>query len=156
MTRGEIDYSTLPAEDYARALVTYETKDGSVAIAESTSLYCYTGPGLRLLFELIGPENSMAINSLHSDLDVFFSRNMKKQAGEFLVEKQEAEQGSMPTISDEAAAYGYLAEDRHMVQRFIEGKQPSETWRDGLSCLELIMACYMSAETGRRAQISAS
>jgi len=150
MTRGEIDYSKLPAEDYARATVAYEAKDGGIAIAESTSLFCYTGPGLRLQFELIGPENSMSINTLHPDLDIFFSRNIKQRPGEFLVEKQEAEQGSMPTIADEASTYGYLAEDRHMVKSFIEGKQPSETWRDGMSCLELIMACYKSSETGRK------
>jgi len=150
MTKGEIDYSLQPAEDYARALVSYEAKDGSVAITESTSLYCYTGPGLRLQFELLGPENSMTVNTLRSDLDVFFSRNSKQQAGEYLVEKQGAEQGLMPAISDEASTYGYVAEDRHMVKCFSEGRQPSETWREGLSCLELIMSCYMSAERHQR------
>lgn len=149
-TSGEIDYSKLPAEDYARALVSYEAKDGTTAIAESTSLYCYSGPGLRLQFELLGPENSMSINTLRSDLDAFFSRKVKQEAGEFLVEKQEAEQGAMPVISDESATYGYMAEDRHMVRSFIEGRGPTETWRDGLSCLELIMVCYMSAEQGHR------
>ncbi len=153
-TRGEIDYSSLPAEDYARATIAYETPDGTIALAECTSLYCYTGPGLRLMFELIGPENSMAINTLHSDLDIFFSRNTKQEPGEFLVEKQEAEQGSMPTISAEPSTYGYTAEDRHMVRSFMEGKQPSETWKDGLSCLELIMSCYVSAETGRKVKFA--
>jgi len=46
MTHGAIDYAALPAEDYARATVSYESKDGSVAIAESTSLFCYTGRAL--------------------------------------------------------------------------------------------------------------
>jgi predicted dehydrogenase len=92
----------------------------------------------------------MNISTLRSDLEVFFSRNTKQPPGEFLVEKQEAEQGSMSTIADEASTYGYLAEDRHMVSSFIQGREPSETRRDGLSYLELIMACYMSAETGRR------
>lgn len=56
----------------------------------------------------------------------------------------------LPTVADEASTYGYIAEDRHMAQSFIEKKQPSETWRDGLSCLELIMAYYKSSETGRK------
>jgi predicted dehydrogenase len=150
MTHGAIDYAALPSEDYARATVSYEAKDGSVAIAESTSLFCYTGPGLRLAFELIGPENSMAINTLHSDLDLFFSRNVRQRPGEYLVEKQEAEQGSMPAIADESTTYGYVAEDRHMVQSFLEGKLPSETWKEGLSCLKLIMTCYKSAEEKRK------
>ena len=150
MTKDEIDYSKLPAEDYARAVVTYEARDGSIAIAESTSLFCYSGPGLRLQFELIGPENSMTINTLQSDLNLFFSRNTKQQPGEFLVEKQEAEQGSMPTIADEVSTYGYMAEDRHMVQSFLQDKRPSETWWEGLSCLEVIMACYKSSEARRK------
>jgi hypothetical protein len=37
-----------------------------------------------------------------------------------------------------------------MVESFLLGKSPSETWKDGVSCLELIMACYMSSEKGRK------
>jgi len=60
------------------------------------------GAGLRLSMELLGPEYSMSINSLDTDLKVFFSRNVKGSAGEDLVEKQNAEMGLMPVVSNEA------------------------------------------------------
>ena len=57
--------------------------------------------------ELFGPEYSLFVNSLDSDLRVFFSRNVKGSEGEDLVEKQNAESGEMPVVSNEADAYGY-------------------------------------------------
>jgi predicted dehydrogenase len=65
------------------------------------------------------------------------------------VEKQNAEQGLMPVISDEPTVYGYTAENRHMVQAFLGGRMPDETWHDGLAVTEVLMACYKSAEEGR-------
>ena len=58
---------------------------------------------------------------LHADLSVFLSRRVQGTSGEDLVEKQNAEQGLMPVISDEPAAYGYVAENRHMVRCFLDG-----------------------------------
>ena len=55
----------------------------------------------------------------------------------------------MPVVSDEAAVYGYTAENRHMVQSFLAGRMPDETWYDGLAVTEVLMACYKSAEEGR-------
>ena len=37
-----------------------------------------------------------------------------------------------------------------MVDRFRKGEAPSETFEDGLEVTKLLMACYMSAEQGRR------
>jgi predicted dehydrogenase len=103
-----------------------------------------------LTLELIGPEYYMHINTLEPELHVFFSRNIKPKTGEFLVEKQEAEQGLMPTVPDEPSAYGYEAENRHMVQSFLAGKIPDENWHDGLFILQLMMSCYLSAEKGKK------
>ncbi len=50
----------------------------------------------------------------------------------------------------EEVEYGYVAEDRHMVQRFLDGKSPALTFQDGLEVTKLLMACYMSAERGQR------
>jgi hypothetical protein len=36
-----------------------------------------------------------------------------------------------------------------MVRAFLEGRMPDETWRDGLAVVEVLMACYKSAEDGR-------
>jgi hypothetical protein len=50
--------------------------------------------------------------------------------GEALVEKQNAERRLMPVVSDETALYGYVNEDRHMVQTSLNGRMPEESWRE--------------------------
>ena len=60
----------------------------------------------------------------------------------------------MPVVSDEPGAYGYTAENRHMVQAFLDGRMPDETWRDGLAVVEVLMACYKAAEDGARRPLS--
>jgi hypothetical protein len=62
------------------------------------------------------------------------------------VEKQAAEQGQMPYLSDEALTYGYIHENRDMVQSFLNNKRPYATLDEGLLITELLMTCYMSAE----------
>jgi predicted dehydrogenase len=146
---GKTDYLKRPAEDFARSLVEYRTREGRTAVVETTTSWCYIGAGLRLTMELLGPEYSLAINTLDSGLKVFFSRNVRGKAGEDLVEKQNAEVGLMPVVSSEETEYGYTAENRHMVQSFLDGRRPGENFDDGLSVTELLMAAYMSAEQDR-------
>jgi predicted dehydrogenase len=146
---GKTDYLKRPAEDFARSLVEYRTREGKTAVVETTTSWCYIGAGLRLTMELLGPEYSLAINTLDSGLKVFFSRNVRGEAGEDLVEKQNAEVGLMPVVSSEETEYGYTAENRHMVQSFLDGRRPEENFDDGLNVTELLMAAYMSAEQDR-------
>jgi predicted dehydrogenase len=103
--------------------------------------------------ELLGPEYSMFINTLDSDLKLFFSRKVTGSEGEDLVEKQNAESGGMPVVSNEMEVYGYTAENRHMVESFLEGKRPEENFDDGLDVTRLLMAAYMSAEQGKTIQL---
>ena len=88
----------------------------------------------------------MFVNTLDPDLKVFFSRKVSGSEGEDLVEKQNAESGGMPVVSNEAEVYGYSAENRHMVESFLNGKRPDENFDDGLEVTRLLMAAYMSAE----------
>ncbi len=99
--------------------------------------------------ELLGAEYSMSLNSLDSGLKLFFSRAVRGEAGEDLVEKQNADIGLMPVVVDEAAEYGYTAENRHMARAFLHGETPAVTFDDGVEVVELLMAAYMSAEQGR-------
>jgi len=145
-----IDYTRTPAEDFARATVTWETDEGDLVITEATTSWSYVGPGLRLSVEVMGPEYSMQSTSLNNHLNVFFSREVSGASGEDIVEKQTAEQGLMPVVTEEEAEYGYVAENRHMVECFLDGKTPAETFDDGLEVTKLLMACYMSAERGMR------
>jgi predicted dehydrogenase len=147
---GEVDYRRAPAEDYAKAEVTYENGDGQLVVAESTTSWGFVGAGLRLTYELLGPEYSLMLNTLEPEAKVFLSRRLQGPEGEALVEKQNAEHGVMPMPAQEVHAYGYIAEDRHMITAFREGRQPDEDCHDGLVVTELLMACYLSAELGER------
>jgi len=143
---GRLDYLERPAEDFARSLIEYKDDHGQVVIVETSTSWCYVGAGLRLSMELLGPEYSMQVNTLDTNLKVFFSRKVAGKTGEDLVEKQNAEIGQMPVVSDEEHEYGYTAEDRHMVRCFLDGVRPMENWTDGVGVTELLMAAYMSIE----------
>jgi predicted dehydrogenase len=146
---AEVDYRRHPAEDFARATVRYLDDAGLPLVAEATTSWSFVGAGLRLSMELLGPEYSLSVNTLDSGTRIFFSRRLRGQAGEDLVEKQNAEQGLMPLVGSEAAEYGYEAENRHFVRCFLDGVQPEEDFRAGLEVSELLMTAYMSAEQGR-------
>jgi predicted dehydrogenase len=142
----DVDYEKAPSEDFASVIIEFETSDGHTVIGEASTSWSYIGAGLRLSAELLGPEYSMAWNSLDSGLKLFFSREVKGKQGEDLVEKQNAEVGQMPVVPNEAVAYGYEAEDRHFVRVF-QGKETARlTWDDGFDVVKMLMAAYMSAE----------
>ena len=143
------DYLKRPAEDFARSLIEYEDENGEKLVVETTTSWCFVGAGLRLSLELFGPEYSMFVNTLDSDLKIFFSRNVVGSEGEDLVEKQNAESGEMPIVSSEADTYGYTEENRHMVENFLAGTRPMENFSDGVNVTELLMTAYMSAENNK-------
>jgi predicted dehydrogenase len=148
----EVDYARRPAEDFARAAVTFETETGERVIAEATTSWSFVGAGLRLRMELLGPEYSFSLDSLESGARIFLSRRVAGTAAEDLVEKQNAEQGLMPLVGNESAEYGYEGENRHFVQAFLDGRQPELGFEAGLAVTELLMCAYMSAERQRVVQ----
>jgi len=144
-----VDYTTTPSEDFANVVIEFETDDGHRVLGEATTTWSFVGAGLRLSAELLGPEYSMAWNTLDTGLKLFFSREVKGSIGEDLVEKQNAEMGQMPVVAEEWVAYGYEAEDRHFVRAFLRGEKPMLTFDDGLEVVKLLMTAYQSAEQGR-------
>jgi len=142
----EVDYARRPSEDFASVHIEFETDDGATVVGEVTNSWSFVGAGLRLSAELLGPEYSMSWNSLDSGLKLFFSREVKGKQGEDLVEKQNAETGLMPVVTDESATYGYDAEDRHFVRAFLGHEKPLLTFDDGVEVVKLLMTAYMSAE----------
>jgi predicted dehydrogenase len=144
-----VNYAKTPSEDFASCTIEFETEDGFRVFGEATTSWSYVGAGLRLSAECLGPEYSMSWNSLDSGLKVFFSREVRGRAGEDLVEKQNAEMGLMPVVPEEAAAYGYEAENRHFVRVFLGKEEPILTFDDGLEVVRLLMTAYRSAELGR-------
>ncbi len=144
----DVDYRNRPSEDFARGTIFLEDEDGNDLIIEATTSWAYVGAGLRIQLELLGPEYAMEFNSLGTGLKIFMSREVKGSEGEDLVEKQNAEQGLMPVLEDEAGVYGYTDENRHMVECFRKGLTPEETFEDGVAVVEILIALYRSAELG--------
>jgi predicted dehydrogenase len=146
---ADVDYARSPAEDFASTTIQFETDDGHTVLGEASTSWSFVGAGLRLSAELLGPEYSLSWNSLDTGLRLFFSRAVQGREGEDLLEKQNAEMGLMPVVADEAAAYGYEAEDRHFVRVFLGKETPRLTFDDGVEVVRLLMAAYQSAEQGR-------
>jgi predicted dehydrogenase len=146
---GDVDYASRPAEDYSRAALLFKDPDGADVLVEATNSWAYVGAGMRISIEVLGPEYAMEFNSLSGGLKVFFSRAIVGAQGEDLVEKQNAEQGLMPVVEDEAGVYGYVGEDRHMVDAFRHRRMPAESFVDGVGVAEMLMALYRSAELGK-------
>jgi predicted dehydrogenase len=144
-----VDYAKAPSEDFASTTIEFETDDGHVVIGEASTSWSFVGAGLRLSAELLGPEYSMAWNTLDSGLRLFFSREVRGSEGEDLVEKQNAEMGLMPVVAGEPTAYGYEAEDRHFVRVFLGKEEPRLTFDDGVEVVRMLMAAYRSAEEGK-------
>jgi predicted dehydrogenase len=145
----DVDYRKSPAEDFASTTIEFETDEGDTVIGEASTSWSFVGAGLRLSAELLGPEYSMSWNTLDSGLKLFFSREVRGREGEDLVEKQNAETGQMPVVANEAAAYGYEAEDRHFVRAFLGKEAPRLTFDDGLEVVKVLMTAYQSAEQGK-------
>lgn len=148
-----VEIQRRPVEDFARATITLEDETGRELIVEASTSWSYVGPGLRIDLALLGPEYAMEFSSLNPSLKVFLSRAIKGEGGEDLVEKQNAEQGQMPIVEDEAGTYGYVGENRHMVDCFRHGRTPIETFHDGVEVVKMVMALYKSAETGQVVQL---
>ncbi|MFN3389686.1 MAG: hypothetical protein ACK40O_12220, partial [Allosphingosinicella sp.] len=132
------------AEAFAARLP--EANRGEQLLIEATTSWAYVGAGLRIQLELLGPEYSMEFSSLSAGLKIFLSRQVAGSEGEDLVEKQNAEQGLMPVVEDEAGIYGYTDENRHTVEAFRTGRMPAETFADGVGVMEMLMGLYRSAE----------
>ena len=146
---NEVDYTKAASEDFASLVIEFETDDGKIALGEASTSWSFVGAGLRLSAELLGPEYSLAWNSLDTGLKLFFSREVKGKTGEDLVEKQNAEMGLMPVVASEAVAYGYEAEDRHFVRVFLGKEEPRLDFDDGVEVVKMLMTAYQSAEQGK-------
>jgi len=143
------DFGKTPVEDFARGVLCFEDAEGNQVLVEASTSWSYVGAGLKIGLEMQGPEYAMEFNSLDSRLKVFMSRRIEGDQGEDLIEKQNAEQGLMPIAEEEPNLYGYVGENRHMVERFLAGEAPGETFADGVAVVEMLMALYKSAEENR-------
>ena len=130
-------------------------REGHEVMVEATNSWAYVGAGLRILIELLGPEYSMEFSSLNTGLKVFLSRDVTGGQGEDLVEKQNAEQGLMPVVEDEAGHLRLYRRGPAHGRGVPPGRQPMETFHDGVAVVEMLMALYRSAEIGQTVRLPA-
>src|SRR3546814_13429758 len=79
-TRGQVDFSRRPVEDFARATIRLATAEGQEVMIEATTSWAYVGAGLRIQLELLGPEYAMDFSSLSTGLKIFI-RTAERRAG---------------------------------------------------------------------------
>ncbi len=144
---ASLDYRRHPVEDVAFGSLELADEDGRQLLVQATTSWAYVGPGLRIAIEMLGPEYSMSIDTLSTNLKVFVGDGVGGSPWhEELVEKQNAERGLLAVVEDEATTYGYVAENRHMVEAFRHHRSPLETLHDGVATIEWLMALYLSSE----------
>jgi hypothetical protein len=89
------------------------------------------------------------MNSLQTNLNLFFSRRVSGVAGEDWSKSRMPNEGLMPVVASETAEYGYEAENRYFVRAFLERRLPEINCYDGLEVTQLLMTAYQSAEEER-------
>ena len=152
-----VDYSATPAEDFATGIVTYRNSDtGHGSKAQFTVSWMYDKQGLRLLADALGPGYAIEMNTLRSPLELFIGDAAASSVAdaELALEKATASQGLLTVQPDEPALYGYVAENRDLVAAITGGGKPMLDWGYGLDIVKLTMACYLSAETGCRVDLT--
>lgn len=146
-----VDYSKVPAEDFATGTVTYRNPDtGQKVQAQFTNSWMFEKQGLRILMDGTGPGYTFELNSLNSPLTVFIGDAAAEAIAdsELALEKATTSRGLMTVQPNEADLYGYTDENRDMVTAFHAGRDAMLTWDYGLEVTKLVMAAYMAHEKG--------
>ena len=137
--------------------MTYRNPDTDyVSKAQFTVSWMYDKQGLRLLADALGPGYAIEMNTLRSPLELFIGDAAATGVSdaELALEKSTASQGLLTVQPDEPALYGYVAENRDLVDAITRGNAPMLDWHYGLDIVRLTMACYLSAETGRTVDLT--
>jgi predicted dehydrogenase len=152
-----VDYARTPAEDFATGTVGYlDPESGARVRSQFTVSWMYDKQGLRLLMDGIGPGYAFELNTLRSPLELFIGDAAAAEVGdaEQALEKGQASRGLLAVHANEPDLYGYTDEHRDAAEAFRSGRPPLLTWDYGLEIVRLTMAAYLSAERGRRVDLT--
>lgn len=147
-----VDYSKVPAEDFATGMVTYlNPETGQKVKAQFTNSWMYEKQGLRLFMDGMGPGYAFEVNTLASPLSVFIGDVAAEAVNdaELALEKATASRGLLAVQYNEADLYGYTDEIQDALDAFRAGRDGTLPWSYGLETARLVMAAYMSAERRR-------
>ncbi|MGB7859660.1 MAG: Gfo/Idh/MocA family oxidoreductase [Acidimicrobiia bacterium] len=152
-----VDYTKTPAEDFATGTVTFrDPETNKISLAQFTVSWMYDKQGLRLLMDALGPGYALEVNTLRSPLELFIGDAAASGVAdaELALEKSTASQGLLTVQPDEPALYGYVEEQRDLVEALEQGRPPLLDFDYGLEIVRLTMAAYMSAEQGRTVDLT--
>jgi myo-inositol 2-dehydrogenase/D-chiro-inositol 1-dehydrogenase len=131
-------------DDNAIAIIEFE--GGAVGMAEES--WAKRG-GMDDRAEIYGSEGVTYADLLHGNALETYS-----EAGYgYAVEKAPETKGWTFTVFEEAWNYGFPQELAHFVDCVRSGARPVETGADGRAVIEIIMAAYESAASGRRVKL---
>jgi predicted dehydrogenase len=131
-------------DDNSIAIVEFD--NGAVGMAEES--WAKRG-GMDDRAEIYGSEGVTYADLLHGNALETYS----DVGYGYAVEKAPDTKGWTFTIYEEAWNYGFPQELEHFVSCVKTGARPLETGEDGRAVLEIIMAAYESAATGRRVEL---
>lgn len=136
----------IPVEDVALALLTF--KNGALGVIEaSTAVY----PGLKERIEISGTEGTAIVEA--GELTVWALKAEQGEVGPYGNKAVAAKAAAPPTTAAADPAALQLAGHRAQLADFLEaietGREPLITGEEGRKALELNLAIYESARTGR-------
>jgi len=152
LERMGVDYTKVPAEDFATGMVTFRNPEtGQLVKAQFTSSWMYDKQGLRLYMDGLGPGYAFEVNSLQSPLNIFIGDEAADAVAdaETALEKATASRGLLVIEPNEADLYGYVDELEEARDAFLAGRDGLANWEYGLEITKLVQAAYMAAERKR-------
>jgi predicted dehydrogenase len=131
------------AEENSLIMVNHE---GSELTQAENSWAAHGGFDLRI--EMYGTDGAIFIDATKGTGLQMFTVAPQDKIGD-IVEKAETKKGWMFPTWNEVEAYGFRNELQHFVHSVLEGKQPRETFEDGLLVNKVVEAAYRSVKSRR-------
>ena len=128
------------------AIIILEFENGTVAVAEES--WSKLG-GMDDRAEVYGSEGVAYADLLRGNSIETYS----KKGVEYAVEKAGETKGWSFTMFEEEWNYGFPQEMAHFVDCVADDKQPIVTGEDGKAVLEIVMAVYASAGSGKKVEL---
>lgn len=152
LKRMGVDYSKVPAEDFATGIVTFQNPETRQLVkGQFTNSWMYDKQGLRLSMDGLGPGYAFEFNSQQSSLQVFIGDAAADAVAdaETALEKSTASRGLLIVEPNEADLYGYVDEIEDAVAAFKQGKNGLLNFEYGKQITLLCQTAYLSAERGK-------